>query len=39
VRPFTVSHVDVPGGRLIVADEGSGQPIVPLHDGIVHQQS
>jgi pimeloyl-ACP methyl ester carboxylesterase len=31
---MTTSHVDVPGCRLLVVDEGSGPPIVLLHAGI-----
>ena len=29
-----VTHVDVPGGRLRVADDGTGPPIVLLHAGV-----
>src|SRR5512147_952964 len=32
-------HVDVPGGRLFVVDEGSGPPIVLLHAGIADLRS
>jgi len=28
-------HIDVPGGRLFVVDEGAGPPIVLIHAGIV----
>lgn len=28
-------HIDVPGGRLFVVDEGDGPPVVLLHAGIV----
>jgi pimeloyl-ACP methyl ester carboxylesterase len=33
------SFVDVPGGRLLVVDEGSGPPIVLLHAGIADLRS
>lgn len=36
---MTRSHVDVPGGRLFVVDEGSGPPIALLHAGIVDLRS
>ncbi len=29
-----VTHIDVPGGRLRVADDGTGPPIVLLHAGV-----
>lgn len=35
---MTTSHVDVSGGRLLVADDGAGRPIVLLHAGIVDQR-
>jgi pimeloyl-ACP methyl ester carboxylesterase len=35
----TRSVVDVPGGRLLVVDEGSGPPIVLLHAGIADLRS
>ncbi len=31
---MTDSHVDVPGGRLFVVDEGEGPPLVLLHAGV-----
>jgi 3-oxoadipate enol-lactonase len=31
---MALTHVDVPGGRLNVADDGSGPPIVLLHAGV-----
>ena len=31
---MTESHVDVPGGRLFVVDEGEGPPLVLLHAGV-----
>ena len=31
---MTDSHVDVPGGRLFVVDEGEGPPVVLLHAGV-----
>jgi 3-oxoadipate enol-lactonase len=31
---MTDSHVDVPGGRLFVVDDGGGPPIVLLHAGV-----
>ena len=31
---MTVSHIDVPGGRLHVVDDGEGSPIILLHAGI-----
>lgn len=36
---MTTSHVEVPGGRLLVVDEGSGPPIVLLHAGIADHRS
>lgn len=36
---MTRSFVDVPGGRLLVLDEGSGPPIVLLHAGIADIRS
>jgi 3-oxoadipate enol-lactonase len=36
---MTRSIVDVPGGRLLVIDEGSGPPIVLLHAGIADLRS
>ena len=36
---MTRSHVDVPGGSLLVVDEGSGPPIVLLHAGIADLRS
>ncbi len=33
------TYVDVPGGRLFVADDGSGPPILLLHAGIVDSRS
>jgi len=36
---MTRSHVEVPGGRLLVIDEGSGPPIVLLHAGIADLRS
>ncbi len=35
----TGSHAEVPGGRLLVVDEGSGPPIVLLHAGIADLRS
>ena len=34
-----LSHVDVPGGRLHVVDEGAGPPIILLHAGIADLRS
>ena len=31
---MTDTHVDVPGGRLFVVDEGAGPPVVLLHAGV-----
>jgi pimeloyl-ACP methyl ester carboxylesterase len=31
---MTASHVDVPGGRLFVLDDGAGPPLILLHAGI-----
>ena len=31
---MTESHVDVPGGRLFVVDEGEGPPLLLLHAGV-----
>lgn len=31
---MTSAHVDVPGGRLFVLDEGAGPPVVLLHAGV-----
>jgi 3-oxoadipate enol-lactonase len=31
---MTTDHLEVPGGRLLVADEGSGPPIVLLHAAV-----
>ena len=31
---MTDSHVDVPGGRLFVVDDGDGPPVVLLHAGV-----
>ena len=31
---MTDSHVDVPGGRLFVVDDGAGPPVVLLHAGV-----
>ncbi len=36
---MTRGFVDVPGGRLLVVDEGSGPPIVLLHAGIADLRS
>jgi pimeloyl-ACP methyl ester carboxylesterase len=36
---MTTSHVDVPGGRLPVRDEGSGPPIVLLHAWVANQRA
>jgi pimeloyl-ACP methyl ester carboxylesterase len=36
---MTERHVDVPGGRLFVLDEGSGPPIALLHAGIADVRS
>jgi pimeloyl-ACP methyl ester carboxylesterase len=36
---MTRTSVDVPGGRLLVVDEGSGPPIVLLHAGIADLRS
>lgn len=36
---MTTSHVEVPGGRLFVVDEGSGPPIALLHAGIADTRS
>jgi 3-oxoadipate enol-lactonase len=36
---MTASHVDVPGGRILVVDEGSGPPIVLLHAGIADHRA
>jgi len=36
---MTTGHVDVPGGRLFVIDEGSGPPIDLLHAGIADSRS
>ncbi len=36
---MTRSFVDVPGGRLLVIDEGSGPPVVLLHAGIADVRS
>lgn len=36
---MTTSHVDVPGGRLLVVDEGAGPPIVLLHAGIADHRA
>jgi pimeloyl-ACP methyl ester carboxylesterase len=33
------SHLDVPGGRLLVVDEGSGPPIVLLHAAVADLRS
>ena len=34
-----ISHLDVPGGRLRVVDEGSGPPIILLHAGVADLRS
>jgi pimeloyl-ACP methyl ester carboxylesterase len=31
---MSFNHIDVPGGRLAVADDGSGPPIILLHAGV-----
>jgi pimeloyl-ACP methyl ester carboxylesterase len=31
---MSLDHIDVPGGRLAVADDGSGPPIILLHAGV-----
>lgn len=36
---MTTSDVAVPGGRLLVVDEGSGPPIVLLHAGVADIRS
>ena len=36
---MTTSHVDVPGGRLLVVDEGAGPPIVLIHAGIADHRA
>lgn len=36
---MTISHIDVPGARLLVVDEGAGPPIVLLHAGIADLRS
>lgn len=36
---MTRTQVDVPGGHLLVVDEGSGPPIVLLHAGIADLRS
>jgi 3-oxoadipate enol-lactonase len=36
---MTAAHVDVPGGRLLVVDQGSGPPIALLHAGIADLRS
>lgn len=36
---MTASHLDVPGGRLHVIDEGAGPPILLLHAGIADVRS
>jgi len=36
---MTTSIVDVPGGRLLVVDEGAGSPIVLLHAGIADHRA
>lgn len=36
---MTMSHVAVPGGRLLVVDEGTGPPIVLLHAGIADHRA
>jgi len=36
---MTTEHIEVPGGRLLVVDEGSGPPIALLHAGIADHRS
>lgn len=36
---MTTSHLDVPGGRLLVVDEGNGPPIILLHAGIADNRA
>lgn len=36
---MTTSHVDVPGGRLVVTDEGAGPPVVLIHAGVADRRS
>jgi hypothetical protein len=36
---MTKRHVDVPGGRLFVVDEGTGPPIALLHAGIADRRA
>lgn len=34
-----ITHVDVPGGRLFVTDEGAGPPIALLHAGVADRRA
>ena len=36
---MTASHVDVPGGRVFVLDDGAGQPLILLHAGIADHRA
>jgi pimeloyl-ACP methyl ester carboxylesterase len=36
---MTASHVDVPGGRLFVLDEGAGPPLILLHAAIADHRA
>ena len=36
---MTTSHIDVPGGRLLVVDDGEGPPIVLLHAGVADHRA
>ena len=36
---MTTSHVDVPGGRLFVVDDGAGPPLILLHAGIADHRA
>ena len=36
---MTASHVDVPGGRLFVLDDGAGPPLILLHAGIADHRA
>ena len=36
---MTASHVDVPGSRLVVLDDGAGPPLILLHAGIADHRA